>query len=75
MNIIVYSKPDCMQCNFIKKFLEDNGIEHDIIDVTENPDVLEKVKSWGFQSLPVVETPNETFFGFRPDILSTFKEL
>ncbi|HFI0463801.1 TPA: glutaredoxin-like protein NrdH [Streptococcus suis] len=71
--ITVYSKPNCMQCDFTKKFLVDNDIPYTLIDTQKNPEALEHVKSLGFQSLPVVEIEGEEpFFGFRPDRLMVF---
>ncbi|MBK0348528.1 glutaredoxin-like protein NrdH [Aerococcaceae bacterium zg-ZJ1578] len=71
-NITVYSKPNCMQCNFTKKFLEDNAIDYTMIDVYEDEVALAKVKELGFQSLPVVVIEGEEpFFGFRPDRLES----
>lgn len=68
--VTVYSKPNCMQCNFTKKFLEDNSISYEMVDVTEDNIALDKVKELGFQSLPVIIAEGvEPFFGFRPDIL------
>ncbi|HFI0463504.1 TPA: glutaredoxin-like protein NrdH [Streptococcus suis] len=70
-NVTVYSKPNCMQCNFTKKFLEDNAVQYTLIDVYEDQAALDRVKSLGFQSLPVVEIEGEEpFFGFRPDRLA-----
>ncbi|MGO4937126.1 glutaredoxin-like protein NrdH [Fundicoccus sp. Sow4_H7] len=69
-NIIVYSKPNCMQCNFTKKFLDSKDIEYTTYDVYENEEALNHVKELGFQSLPVIEIEGEEpFFGFRPDLL------
>lgn len=69
--VIVYSKPNCMQCNFTKKFLEDKGIPFEIKDIAENEAAIEEVKSLGFSSLPVVLAEGlEAFNGFRPDMLS-----
>ncbi|MBR7928142.1 glutaredoxin-like protein NrdH [Aerococcaceae bacterium zg-ZUI334] len=71
-NITVYSKPNCMQCNFTKKFLDDNAIDYTMIDVYEDEVALAKVKELGFQSLPVVVIEGEEpFFGFRPDRLES----
>lgn len=68
--VIVYSKPNCMQCNFTKKFLEDKNIPFEVRDVMENEAALEEVKSLGFSSLPVVVIDGqEPFSGFRPDRL------
>ncbi|MFC6465080.1 glutaredoxin-like protein NrdH [Marinilactibacillus sp. GCM10026970] len=69
--VIVYSKPNCMQCNFTKKFLEDKGIPFEIKDIAENEAAIEEVKSLGFSSLPVVLAEGlEAFNGFRPDMLN-----
>ena len=58
-NIILYSKPNCMQCNFTKQFFENNNVEFTVKDVFESEEALAEVKELGFQS----------FFGFRPDLL------
>lgn len=72
--VTVYTVPNCTQCNFTKKFLEDNGIPFNTVDLTEDAEAHEKVKSLGFQKAPVVIAKGvEPFFGFRPDILSKLK--
>lgn len=68
--ITVYSKPNCAQCTMTKKVLDDNGISYTLIDVYENTEAKDHVKSLGFQSMPVVEADgHEPWFGFRPDRL------
>lgn len=70
--VTVYSKPNCMQCNFTKKWLDDNKIEFKEVNVMDEPQTLMVIKSWGFQSLPVVEIEGqEPFFGFQPDRLES----
>ncbi|MBS4462261.1 glutaredoxin-like protein NrdH [Aerococcaceae bacterium zg-B36] len=70
--VTVYSKPNCMQCNFTKKFLDDNAIDYTTINVYEDNSALEFVNELGFKSLPVVEIEGEEpFFGFRPDRLES----
>ena len=69
-NITVYSKPNCMQCTFTKKFLDEKDISYTTYDVYENEKALKTVKDLGFQSLPVVVIDGEKpFFGFRPELL------
>ncbi|AMB94819.1 glutaredoxin-like protein NrdH [Aerococcus sanguinicola] len=69
----VYSKPNCMQCKFTKKFLDEHGVAFEMIDVTESEAALEEVKALGFQALPVIVADGqEPFYGFRPDILAKF---
>ncbi|MBS4761557.1 glutaredoxin-like protein NrdH [Carnobacteriaceae bacterium zg-ZUI252] len=68
--VTVYSKPNCMQCNFTKQFLLDNDIDFIVKDVEEDAVALEEVKALGFSSLPVVVIEGEEpFNGFRPDRL------
>lgn len=68
--IIVYSKPNCMQCSFTKKYLDEKSIRYTAYDVYENEQALKTVEDLGFKSLPVVVIEGETpFFGFRPDLL------
>lgn len=68
--IIVYSKSNCMQCNFTKKFLNDKKVAFEERDIEVSSKALEEVKNLGFQSLPVIVAEGfEAFTGFRPDVL------
>lgn len=63
MKIIVWTKPDCVQCDATKRYL----VKHDIPFETHlmNSDMIEKFKGEGFMSAPIVETSKETWAGFR----------
>ena len=64
--ITIYSKPNCSQCNFTKRFLDDQKIAYQEIDVMQNDNALQHIKELGFLSLPVVEGPDfESFNGFN----------
>lgn len=68
--IIIYSKPNCMQCNFTKKYLDDKGVNYTIKDIYESEIALEEVKELGFTSVPVISAEGKAAFnGFRPDLL------
>ncbi|MGX7104905.1 glutaredoxin-like protein NrdH [Globicatella sanguinis] len=68
--IKVYSKPNCMQCNFTKNFIIDNDIEAEFIDVTKDEQALAEMKALGYNTMPVVFVNENThWFGFRPDEL------
>ena len=69
--IKVYSKPNCMQCNFTKKYLEDKGIEFKEINIMDNPESVEELKLYGFNSMPVVANGSldDAWSGFRPERL------
>ncbi len=69
--VTVYTKPNCMQCNFTKKYLTEKEIDFQTIDVTESEEALAKVKGMGFQAVPVIVAENEeAFYGFQPDRLA-----
>ncbi|MGF0111223.1 glutaredoxin-like protein NrdH [Streptococcus sp. SGI.013] len=64
--ITVFSKNNCMQCKMTKKFLEQNGADFQEINIDEQPDKVEYVKSLGFTSAPVIEAGEVVFSGFQP---------
>lgn len=69
--VIVYSKPNCMQCQFTKKYLENKGIPFEVKDVEQSDQAIDEVKKLGFSSLPVVLAEGlEAFNGFRPELLN-----
>lgn len=55
-----------MQCKMTKKFLEQNGADFQEINIDEQPDKVEYVKSLGFTSAPVIEAGEVVFSGFQP---------
>lgn len=75
-NITVYSKPNCMQCEFTKKWLHNNGLPYTAIDVRQDELSLDYIKRLGYQNLPVVvvDEGDMHWFGFRPDLLEELKE-
>lgn len=73
--VIVYSKPNCMQCEFTKRWLHENGIPYTSYDVTKNERYVNRVIQLGYQNLPVVYVDKKRhWFGFRPDLMEELKE-
>ena len=70
MATTVYTKPSCVQCNATYRALDNQGIEYNIIDLSEDPVALETVKELGYLQAPVVVTEDEHWSGFRPDKIS-----
>lgn len=69
MSILVYSKPNCVQCSATMRTLRKHGLEFTEIDLTEDPEALETVKALGYQQAPVVFADGDHWAGFRPDLL------
>ena len=44
--IKVYSKPNCMQCDFTKKHLDRMGLEYQLVDVTTDQRALYECNKW-----------------------------
>ena len=68
--ITIYSKPNCMACNFSKKYLTDKGVEFEEIDVFKNAEALAMLRDKGFSQMPVVSIDGEFHTGFQPNILA-----
>lgn len=58
-----------MQCKMTKRFLTEHHVDFVEHNINENPQYVDYLKDRGFQSLPVIETENAQFSGFRPDKL------
>lgn len=65
--ITVYTKPACVQCRQTKKALDRKGVQYNTVDVSEDAQALEYVKSLGFMSAPVVVTTDDSWAGYRPE--------
>lgn len=70
--IVIYTTPNCMQCQFTKKYLDENHIPYEIRDVSAKEEYRREVLELGFQAVPVVLIDGqEPFYGFRPEKLAT----
>ncbi len=69
MNIKLFSKNNCMQCKMAKRFLSDNNISFEEINIDNDPSAVDWLREKGFQSVPIVTSDATTVVGFRPDQL------
>jgi glutaredoxin-like protein NrdH len=75
MAVIVYTNPNCVQCEQTKKFLNKEGIEYTVENL-QSDDNYEKLIDFvnrGFKSAPIVVTDTETWSGYKPDKLGAIK--
>ncbi|GAA2244246.1 redoxin NrdH [Rarobacter faecitabidus] len=70
MSITVYSKPACVQCDATYRALDKRGIEYSIVDISQDVEALEMVRSLGYLQAPVVIAGDSHWSGFRPDQIS-----
>lgn len=67
--ITVYTKNNCMQCKMTKRYLTEHHTEFEEINIEEQPEKVDYVKSLGFTSAPVIEAGDIVFSGFQPNKL------
>lgn len=67
MSITVYSKPNCVQCTATYRALTKQGLDYEIVDLTQDAEAMESVKALGYQQAPVVFAGGDHWAGFRPD--------
>jgi glutaredoxin-like protein NrdH len=63
----VYTKDNCVQCDMTKRLMDKAGIEYDVINISQNPEELDKLIKLGYRAAPVVITDNDSWAGFQPD--------
>jgi glutaredoxin-like protein NrdH len=69
--IIVYSNPNCVQCEQTKRFLTVKGIEFEAKMIQDSPEIMPLIEENGYRSAPVVVTPTSSWSGFRLDKLNS----
>lgn len=69
MSIIVYSKPACVQCTATYKALTKHGLDYEVVDLSRDEQALRTVTAMGHLQAPVVVDGDESWSGFRPDLI------
>lgn len=66
--VTVYSKTDCFQCKLTERMLTQEGIAFKKVNIEEDAQALEHVKSLGYMQVPVVFVSDDRHWsGFVPD--------
>jgi glutaredoxin-like YruB-family protein len=61
----VYSTPTCPYCKMTKKFLEDNGIKYQDLNVAQDKAARdEMINKSGQMGVPVIDIDGELILGF-----------
>ena len=74
MKVEILTTPGCSNCNVVEKLLDELNVKYDLIDVTENPEYLEKYPV--FTAPAIVINNNLEFTGIpkRKDLLEKLKK-
>lgn len=59
--INIYSTPTCSKCKTIKTYCKQNNIDFNDIDIINNIEALNKLRSLKLLQLPVIEKGNEIY--------------
>ncbi|ROS78459.1 glutaredoxin-like protein NrdH [Cellulomonas sp. PhB143] len=70
MNVTVYSKPACVQCDATYRALDKKGVDYTVVDISQDAEALELVRGLGYLQAPVVVADDTHWSGFRPDQIS-----
>lgn len=75
MIVTVYSKPSCVQCTATYKRLDQNGIDYDVIDISQDEDARNYVIGLGHVQVPVVVAGKYHWSGYRPESIDALRDL
>jgi glutaredoxin-like protein NrdH len=68
MNITVYTKPACVQCNATYRALDKLvGVAYHKVDITQDAGARDYIMALGYLQAPVVVAGTQHWSGFRPD--------
>ena len=74
MNIVVYTKPACVQCDATKRLLTKLDLDFDTVDITEDSAAFDMLIAKGFQAAPVVNAGDDWWAGFNPEKINGLVE-
>lgn len=64
--VIVYTNPQCVQCDQTKRQFDKHGIIYSVVDLSTVPDKVEEFKAQGLMAAPIVTTDIKIWSGFKP---------
>lgn len=71
---VIYTLPNCVQCDATKRRFKLKEIDFQEIDLSTDEVARDLVKEWGFASAPVVSAGEKRWSGYRPDLIDTVLE-
>lgn len=66
MKVLIYTLPNCVQCEMTKKQFDNAGVAYELIDLTDHPSTASSLKeTYGFTQAPIVITAGDAWSGFK----------
>lgn len=80
MNVTVYTQAQCQPCKLTGMKMRQRGIEFDAVRIDQDGTALERVRSMGFGSAPVVvvdlgDGATWSWSGYRPDEIEKLEKV
>jgi len=63
----VYTLPSCVQCDSTKRLLKRENIEYNEVDLSQDEEAMNTVRSLGYSAAPVVISGDQHWSGFKMD--------
>ena len=73
MSVIIYTLPNCVQCDTSKRYMKKLGIEFEEVDLTKDAAAAEMVKELGYTAAPVIVNNGTHWSGFRMEMINGLK--
>ena len=74
MTVVVYSNPNCVQCEQTKKYLTLKEIPFESKMIADSPEVYELIEAKGYKSAPIVVAGDASWSGFKLPELAALAE-
>ena len=75
-SVVVYSQPGCPPCTWVKDFLETQGVEFTVLDISRDENAARELEALGSQSTPTVLVGRKVLIGFqREKLLEALRDL
>jgi len=73
MPVIIYTLPNCVQCDTSKRMMKRLEIEFEEVDLSKDDAAAEMVKELGYTAAPVIINGNTHWSGFRMEMINGLK--
>lgn len=71
---LIYTKPNCINCDKTKALFDTLGVEYDTVDITQDQEALNKILTLGFRAAPVVFTGDNQWGGYNEQAIREYAE-
>ncbi|AST91358.1 glutaredoxin family protein [Sutcliffiella cohnii] len=73
--VIVYSTEGCVECTFVKKMLEEEGVQFEVRDVMSSAEYQKEVEKFGFMGVPVTVVGDKAVKGLNEELQELIRTL